>query len=144
MAKANETIMRFSAPEVFVTVVMALVDKKRKRLVFCSAGHPPAMLLSGGRVMPLRLVGPLLGAFPDVGYQQGSVEFARGDTLVMYTDGVTEARRGPELYGEERLMGLLARLADRPLEEIPEAIVSALEDWGEIRDDLALLLARMV
>ena len=64
----------------------------------------------------------------------------------MYTDGLTEARRGKEQYGEERLLGLLATLAGRPPAEVVSRVVDAVVEFtaNRLRDDLAILAVRPV
>ena len=72
---------------------------------YVNAGHPPAMLWGPDRTREeLTLTGPLISpAFGELGWEQGRFQLAPGDRLLIYTDGLTEARRGDEFYGAARL-----------------------------------------
>jgi sigma-B regulation protein RsbU (phosphoserine phosphatase) len=112
-----------------------------------TAGHPsPLVVRAGGRVEELGRPGTLLGPFAEVRVYDESAALAPGDALVLYTDGVTEARRDGEMFGEERLRALLAGLAGRPADELVEQVERAVvaHHGGPLDDDLALLALRVV
>ena len=111
-----------------------------------SGGHPaPLLVHAAGRVEPLGLPGTLLGPLPDVRLHDATAELAPGDVLVLYTDGVTEARRDGVMFGEERLESLLGGLAGRPADEVALAVERAVIAYhgGPPEDDLALLVLRV-
>jgi phosphoserine phosphatase RsbU/P len=97
-----------------------------------------------GTVEELGSTGPVLGAFEEVHYEMAEVQLARGDLLFLYTDGLTEARRDKELYGENRVFQLLSSFGgERPY----DAVGAVIEDVigyadNRLRDDLALLAVR--
>ena len=116
-------------------------------MVLARAGHPPpAVLRSGGGVELLEEPrGTLLGVFDDAALEDGSVSFEPGDSLVLYTDGVVEARNeDKEQYGYDRLAGLLASSAGRTADGIARRLELDVADWagGEISDDVAILVLR--
>ncbi|HEX4901373.1 MAG TPA: SpoIIE family protein phosphatase, partial [Acidimicrobiales bacterium] len=77
-----------------------------------SGGHaPPLVVRAGGEVEELACRGPLLGVFPSGNFVSDRTTLGPGDVVVLYTDGVTEARRGREEFGEDRLRLLLASMA---------------------------------
>jgi phosphoserine phosphatase RsbU/P len=79
------------------------------RLTIALGGHPPALCRrASGRVEPLGRPGTVLGAFADPSLSDASTLLHPGDAVLLYTDGVTEARRGREQFGEERLVEVLA------------------------------------
>jgi PAS domain S-box-containing protein len=111
-----------------------------------SAGHPPPLVVrAGGRVEPVGRPGTLLGPFPEVRVHDDVADLGPGDALVLYTDGVTEARRGGVMFGEDRLRRLLSGLAGRGADEIARALEEAVvaHHGGPLGDDLALLVLRV-
>jgi sigma-B regulation protein RsbU (phosphoserine phosphatase) len=87
----------------------------------------------------------LLGAFPDAEAFEGGVTLQRGDALVLYTDGVSEARRGDTFFGTERLIALLTELAGADAAAIVDGVIdAALEFQGNApRDDIAVVAVRL-
>ena len=112
-----------------------------------SGGHPAGLVLrNDGRVEELGARGPLLGVFDQVRFVAVDERLDEGDLVVLYTDGVTEARRGRDEFGEERLIELLGRCAGMSASEVTATIeteVMAFQD-GLARDDIALLAIRAV
>ncbi len=112
-----------------------------------SAGHPlPLVIRAGGEVEALGRPGTILGPFPEVRVHDQEAELASGEALVLYTDGVIEARREGEMFGEERLRSLLAGLAGSPPGEVARAVEQAVVAFhgGPLADDLAILVVRVV
>jgi sigma-B regulation protein RsbU (phosphoserine phosphatase) len=110
-----------------------------------SGGHPPALVLrADGRVehLPTR-GGMLVGALPGAQFVQVRTTLHPGDTLLMYTDGLTEARIGPgrELYGYEALESFAAGLAPSGPRRVVDALKDLLKGFGEGLDDDTALLA---
>ena len=135
--------------ERFVTAVYAGLEQRRGglRVRISAAGHPPALLRTpGGHVEVVRAPGMVLGLFDDPDLAERRYEVGAGSALVLVTDGVLEARRGAEQYGDERLMALLAGLPD---DTTAGGIAAAVErdalDFGgsEPSDDTAVLVVRV-
>jgi sigma-B regulation protein RsbU (phosphoserine phosphatase) len=130
----------------FITCFYALVDTEHKTISYTNAGHCPPMLAREGSCLRLKEGGPVLGIFPGHSYVHGEIALQRDDCLLLFTDGVTEARNpaGRE-FGEPRLQELLlaghhlraAALRDRILEEVRE--FSA----GEVYDDATLMVVKV-
>jgi serine phosphatase RsbU (regulator of sigma subunit) len=114
--------------------------------VLCaSAGHPePRRVLPGGRVEPLACGGLALGIDDGQDYEQVAAELPTGAAVVLYTDGVIEARRDGELFGIERLDALLAEHAAEPAQVIADAIVEACRAFagGGLGDDCAIVVIK--
>ncbi len=113
-----------------------------------SAGHPLALVRrASGRVETAGKPGTLLGLFPDPDLDDTRLTLHAGDSMILYTDGVTEARShvNRELYGDERLSDLIAGLADQPAARIAAAIVKAARAFsgGVTSDDTAVLVLKM-
>lgn len=94
-------------------------------LEYVSAGHPPALRVRRNGCTALRQGGPVLGPVEHVTYRRTSSRFERGETLLLYTDGLTE-RRAPdgELLGEERLAAEVAKHADPTPEVVIERVLA--------------------
>lgn len=114
-------------------------------LRFATGGHPPPLLLrADGTVEEAEVTGSLVGALRDAEFGGTEVVLAPGETFLLYSDGVTEARGGPggrEFYGEERLTAVLAGCAGAPAPVVCERVLQLLSDWvaGRDHDDVALL-----
>ena len=145
LALTNDVIYKATPTESFVTVFFGVLDARDGRLVYSNAGHTTAALVSGdGRANRISVTGPLLGAFENVEFGQAETCLDPDDLLFLYTDGLTEARRGRELFGEERLFDLLRREKGRlPAGAVSDVIDEVLEFTdGHLSDDLALLAVR--
>lgn len=143
----NEMVERYSEPGSFVTVFFGLLDRRDGSIVYCNAGHPSVMIRRGaGDVVRLSPNSPLVGAFPDMAFADDKSSLEPGEVLVMYTDGLIEARRGPELYGEDRLGLLLGSAGDRGPQETVDALLEDLTRFtgGALSDDLAILALALV
>jgi serine phosphatase RsbU (regulator of sigma subunit) len=122
-------------------------DDGAVRVKLARAGHPPPVLVraDGTTTLLEEPRGMLLGVFDDVVVDEGEVELAPGDALVLYTDGVVEAR-GPdkEQYGYPRLQQLLSTCAGRTADGIARRVELAVSDFvgGGVDDDLAILVLR--
>jgi serine phosphatase RsbU (regulator of sigma subunit)/PAS domain-containing protein len=107
------------------------------------AGHPAPLLVrgDGGEVAPVGRPGTLLGAFPEGRWTVTDVALGPGDSLVLYTDGVTDTR-GPDgrRFGSERLEETLRAIGPAAAEDIAGGIDAALQAFGEQRDDVAVLV----
>lgn len=141
IARTSDLVFLTSRPDDFVTLFFGIIDRREGTLTYCSAGHPPPVLCRGGVASPLLDHGPIAGAWGELEWQDHSTLFARGDLLLLYTDGVTEARRHGELYGEERLVDLVGRLASEPIQAVARAVLREVTDYaqGRLRDDVAIL-----
>jgi serine phosphatase RsbU (regulator of sigma subunit) len=133
--------------DIFTTIAYALLDTEAGSLALASAGHPPAMLFRAatGRCTRLEAGGPALGVVPGrANYSEVIEAFEPGDVLLLYTDGVFEARRGKDQFGLERIQQELMRAARRGPQEIAEAIVAAARDFaeGKLTDDVTLLVLK--
>ncbi|WP_239091552.1 PP2C family protein-serine/threonine phosphatase [Streptomyces sp. SID14478] len=133
----------------FATLALASVrrERRRVRLRISSAGHPaPLILRTDGRVEKAQTKGPLIGVLPTdlLKVATATVDLAPGETCLLYSDGLTEARGGPlgdVLFDEQRLCNTLAECAGMPAEAITERLQMVAAQWvGEgPHDDMAVL-----
>nr|WP_239106194.1 PP2C family protein-serine/threonine phosphatase [Streptomyces sp. SID8014] len=131
----------------FATLVLAsaIRDGDAVRLDLTSAGHPPPLLVrADGTVEAADTRGSLVGALPEVEATTARVTLRAGETCLLYTDGVTEARGGPfgdRMFGEERLREALAECAGMPAEAVVERVQMLATQWvgGGEHDDMAMV-----
>jgi sigma-B regulation protein RsbU (phosphoserine phosphatase) len=130
----------------FTTLSYVLLDPVGGTLSLSSAGHPPALLYRAatGRCVCLEVVGAALGVLPDSPYEEVLESFEPNDLLLLYTDGILEARRDDEQFGLDRLVAAFARAADQPPREIAAALVNAVREFagGMFSDDVTLLVLK--
>jgi GAF domain-containing protein len=141
----TNAILRERLPEgLFVPAFLAVIDGERLR--WCNAGHhPPLLLRDGGRLEELRTCGLPLGVDAELAYEEHECALAAGDLLVAATDGLWEARRDGEQFGDARLAQVLVE-AGPGLP--PQALALRLRDeataWAtRPRDDLVVLAVRV-
>ncbi len=139
-------MLRGSAPEEFATAFFGLLDDVNGHFSYCLAGHPSPVLLRDG-ADPVFLAEPhiVLGARHDARYAASETVLDPGDLLVMYTDGLTEAKsRHGERYGNDRLLENVAYCAGEPADEVPESLFLSAFSFaeGHLEDDVAILAIR--
>jgi serine phosphatase RsbU (regulator of sigma subunit) len=130
-----------------VTAIVSLLDPTSGRCLLSSAGHPSPVLVSRGEVSLLEpRYGPPLGTF-DLPYDAREFTIAPGEALVLYTDGLTEARGREGFFGEQRLLEAV-RDAQKG-DPSPNAVIERLRDSvlahaGTLGDDFEILVVRRV
>lgn len=143
----NNFLLGFSRLETFATLFVGIVDLAAGTLTYCSAGHPPAVLMRAAthELVMLDVQSGVVGAFKDMLYQDGVVTLGRGDALVLYTDGTTEAR-DPEgnFFGEDGLRDMLATEGARGFEGLCDRMMATLDAFtgNNLEDDVALVALR--
>jgi sigma-B regulation protein RsbU (phosphoserine phosphatase) len=130
----------------FITAAYVHIDPAAGMLVAASAGHPPPILRHGGTSEEIIVAGVVLGRFRDAHYEEVTRSFNSGDTLVLYTDGVTETmNRTGEMWGDERLRMTTAP-HDSSAEALAGTIVGDVASWrgvaGAPEDDVTLIVVR--
>ena len=142
LTQANALVYASTPGEAFATVIFATLDRRDGRLLYANAGHPAAAVVrEGGSVEMLPATGLLLGAFGTWVYEETETHLGPKDVLFLYTDGLTEARRDDELYGEERLIAFLRGTVGRTSSDVVAAVLEDVTSFASegLRDDLATL-----
>ncbi len=145
LAFANDVVVGEIAPGKFITMTYVVVDPGRGEVACANAGHPPPRLvLPDGTVSGLEAPGIVLGIDSGQIYEEVRAALPVGSTIVLYTDGVVEARNGGDLYGTERLDALLVGARDLPAGELARAVTEDARTYagGELSDDLAVVVIR--
>jgi sigma-B regulation protein RsbU (phosphoserine phosphatase) len=147
MRVTNRRILMDTDSDLFVTVFYAVLDPASGTLTYCNAGHNPPLIFDrqdGHAPQALRRTGIPLGMFVDRTWEQKSVQLAPGDTLLLYTDGVTEAHnRELALWGLDRMVEVMEATLGRPAHEIQSAILLAVQRFmGDSPqfDDMAVIV----
>jgi len=127
------------------SLFLARLDPISGRLEYCSAGHPPALLLrANGELESLSQGGLLLGVLPSAAYVSGSVEFGHGDVLLLYSDGLIESvNENGEEFGVARLQEHLRRTHTASADTMLFSLLGAVQDFAatcSLVDDMSLVI----
>jgi sigma-B regulation protein RsbU (phosphoserine phosphatase) len=156
LAELNDVMLGEMRPEMFVTIIYAVLDLSRNELIFARGGHELPILLHSGsedeeaRTEFIQGEGMALGMVPGEIFREAvqdqRIAFHKGDTLVLYTDGITEVTNanGAE-FGNGRLCEVLRTLRSRTAEEMAQGVVdriSLFSGSGERADDLTVVIAK--
>lgn len=148
LEQVNEHILGDTRSPLFLSALYAILNVKTGLLRYASAGHsaPLCRRQRSGAVEELPASGYLLGAFADASFSEEETLLNEGDALVLYTDGVTEARDVEgRFFGEERLKSAVAAAGGCSAEELVQSIVSAVNSFSgtmQQTDDQTILVAK--
>ena len=146
LAAANGVIWSEMGASKFITMIYVAVDGVTGLATVASAGHPlPRIVLPDGSTRRLETHGLVLGIDSEQEYAESRLELPPGASLVLYTDGVVEARRRDgELYGDDRLDALLAERHELRPHELAAAVADDAREFagGDLSDDLAVVVIR--
>jgi serine phosphatase RsbU (regulator of sigma subunit) len=146
LARVNEVVTDEIAPGKFITMLYAVLDLERSELEAANAGHPPLRLIRpDGTVEAVTSPGLALGIEAGEHYEEARIPLEPGTAIVLYTDGVIEARRDGELYGDERLDAFLAANAGLGAQALADALVEECRTFagGALDDDCAVVVLRV-
>ncbi|MDQ1238441.1 MAG: Fused response regulator/phosphatase [Thermodesulfobacteriota bacterium] len=149
MSIMNDSLFRMLPDSDFLTVFYGILYTNTLQLVFTNAGHPRPLLYrrENDSVGELEDGGPLLGAFPDMDYEDGSIVLHPGDRLLIFTDGVTEAARHSDrndFYGDDRLREIFFKSCSMEPDAALPFMMNDLELFREgstFDDDVTMMLA---
>ena len=149
LCNINGLVYRSTAVNQFATFFLARVDERAMRLTYSNAGHNhPVLFRANGAREALDRGGTVVGIMEHARYDEGTVDLAPGDRLVLYTDGISEADDGTgALFGDERLLELVAGMPhDLPARETTERIVDGVRDYLkglDPGDDMTVMVLRV-
>jgi serine phosphatase RsbU (regulator of sigma subunit) len=147
VSRINRTVCQNVPSSKYVTFFLASLDPATGRLEFVNAGHnPPILVRASGSAEKLSLGGLVLGIFEDVAYEGGAVELGAGDTLVVYSDGVTETwDPDGEEFGDDKLVALAVASRDKGADALQDAILAEIERFEQgarATDDRTLIVLK--
>lgn len=130
----------------YFTMIYGLIDLKKHTLTYCRAGHTPLLLQSrDGLVIVCKEGNVPVGLTDDCKYEEFTLRLAPNDRVILYSDGITEARRegSKEFFGDENFMQLLRKTRDLPVDQAVQAVVGDFKNWlagTSPSDDITLLI----
>src|SRR5918995_55046 len=146
LGRVNDTLVTDMPPNMFVTCFYCILDPKSGSLSYANAGHDLPYVWHGGACEELRARGMPLGLLPGMHYEQKEIVLQKGESALLYTDGLVEAHNPQrEMFGFPRLQTLVSEHAEeeRSLEEaLFEELYSFVGEGWEQEDDITLLTLR--
>jgi serine phosphatase RsbU (regulator of sigma subunit) len=146
LQSVNRLFYENTIDSAYATLIFADYDDRAQRLRYVNCGHLPALVLKrDGAVERLPATGTVLGLFDEWECSLKECQLASGDTLVLYTDGATEAcNDAGEEYGEQRLIEALRRYRERPSSALLTSIADDIQQFSpnRQRDDITLIVSK--
>ena len=132
----------------YFTMAVGRFAQRGRRMTFAAGGHPPAILISNGRLCLLDSQNGILGCLAETAPSESAdeIELGSGDRLILYTDGLTEVfNQREEMLGVEGLEQLVRQSAKRALPEMRQAILDGVASWshGPLADDVSLVIVEV-
>lgn len=142
-SRVNHVLCENIAADKFVTFFYGVLDAEARTFRYCNAGHPFPLLVSSSSVRQLEEGGAVLGVLPDWKYEDSLVELSRGDRLLLFTDGITEASQpdGQE-FGQENIAALAKANSSTSASELNRRLLDKVAEFcgGQFHDDATLLV----
>jgi len=144
VSRLNE-LFRFNLKLIrFISIFLAAIDQEKDLIHYCNAGHHPPVLWNNSTqsFTLLNPTGPAIGLMPEAKYKSETTNFNTGDVLLLYTDGLVEARnKDGEEFGEDRLVQFLKNHNSKNANDILSDLQNELETFAKkIDDDLTILV----
>jgi len=142
----NLELARHQHPENFVGLVCARIDVRAGQVLLANAGlEPPLLRRSNGEWESMAVGGVLLGVDPEADYPEARADLGAGDMVLIYTDGLTEARRQDELFGTDRVREVVDGNAHRRAVDVVQALIQAARCFADHPlDDLTVVVLKQL
>jgi sigma-B regulation protein RsbU (phosphoserine phosphatase) len=147
ITRSNELLYHSTESDRFATLFYGILDIEKGFITFCNAGHDtPVLIKNSGEVIEIKGSGLMLGAFPEYLYKQDEIQMNKGDTVILYSDGVTEAMNAQEEeFSLDNLIPLLVENRDKSAEYIQTKIVETVKAHSGSTpqsDDITLMIIK--
>ena len=144
LEELNQVLSATGRPEDLVSVCVIVFDPSARTLRHASAGHPAAWLWQDSEMRALRSTGPLLTLDPNASYFSRELPLEPHDVILLYTDGLAEARSGGQLFGEDRIANIIRRDPGQETSVLCKQLLEAARDFASepLTDDVAILAVR--
>ncbi len=138
VAFTNNLLYRSTDVNKYATLFYGVLHASVDKITFCNAGHnEPILIDHDGNVERLKEGGIIVGALPEITYEEKTIDFPSGDVLVVYSDGITEAMdRKEEEFGEERLINLIKENRHLSASELIDKIINIVNKHAEGEDQM--------
>ncbi len=146
MKNTSEVITKTTVLGMFITAFLLILNKKTGDFIYCNAGHPPPVFKSKGLKSSLINSGsPVIGIKTEQTFINGKGRLEKDEALILYTDGLTEARRNKDFFGEKRLLNIVKKLEPQSAKKLTNAIFNEVNDFcsGKFSDDLVILTIKL-
>jgi sigma-B regulation protein RsbU (phosphoserine phosphatase) len=149
VSSINRLLQRSTNERSYATFFLAEFNQPTRQFTYVNAGHNPPIVASatGSAVKLLTAGGPIIGAFLDQPYEQETLSLASGDTVVVYTDGVTEALSPDGIeFGEETLRSIVLEVRSFSAREAAEHVIGKVLEWqghSSQYDDITLIVMKV-
>jgi sigma-B regulation protein RsbU (phosphoserine phosphatase) len=145
----NDLIAENTTMGNYVTFFWSVFNTESKELTYVNAGHNPPFLVRNGKITKLKKGGMIIGFLPtEIPYESETVKLQKGDFLILYTDGITEAMdKDSKEYTDERFEELVCRLKDESPYEAMKIIKRSIDEHvkgAEQSDDLTYIVAKVL
>ena len=144
--QVSKQLVTYSKPELFATLFIGTIDNKTHTLSYVNAGHnPPVLLKKSGDVSYLQPSGIMIGAFDFADWTEDRIIMDDNDMLLVFTDGVVEADKYGELYGDDRLEVLVKKMTDLSPKHIIDGVVKDVLNFvldSPRSDDITMLVLK--
>ena len=146
LSRLNSALLAQDAEMPFATIVVAALDVRRRNLEYAVAGHPRPIVLAGRKRFAISQAGGFpVSMFPGETYPTNRCVLPEEATIVLYTDGLTEARRGGRMLGERGLRETIRRHLDEPAQQLAESLLGRAARYagGTPEDDMAVVVVKL-
>ena len=146
LSRLNAAVIDQLPGQPFVTLVVAYVDVARHMFEYAVAGHPRPVVLAGRTAFPLATEGHMpVGILRGNVYPTNRAVLPDDSTVVLYTDGMTDARTGGDLFGERRLKETIQEHVHLPAQELADKLLATVVDYAEgvLPDDCAVVAIKL-
>jgi sigma-B regulation protein RsbU (phosphoserine phosphatase) len=144
--RLNQQLYENTPPEKYATFFCSVYEETSGRLLYTNAGHLAPIVIRGAEVIRLDSNSTVVGLLPNFPYGEQPFELQSGDLMLAFTDGITESEnKDSEQYGDERLIEILIRNRDKPLDEILRIISEEVRSWAfdlDGQDDTTMIVVR--
>ncbi len=149
ITEANRLIWQDAAEEMFITLFYAQMDEHSGKIIYVNAGHNPPYLIKAenGQVVELARTGMAAGVEGDTTYQNGEIHMRKGDSLLIYTDGIVDTIGPESMYGADRLKDTFKKHSGYSAKKTLAAIESELCDYNRDEipfDDITMLIVKRI